>query len=97
MNQPSKILFSEGDNNPHLTFLPCLDSPGMAETCRRELDIPRFKASILGLSAFQTTENSYFLKRNGEKVNWWTGIDCQKIFHDVITYSIIITNLKSHY
>ncbi len=57
-------------SNPHFTFLPCLDSPGMAETCRRELDISRFRASELGRSALEAAEQGYYVTETGKKVDW---------------------------
>jgi len=42
----------------------------MAETCRRELDIPRFKASELGQSAVETAEKGYYVNETGKKVDW---------------------------
>jgi len=70
MKAQHKIPFEEQGKSPQIKFLPCIDSPEMAETCRRELDIPRLTASGLGRSAVEAAENGYYVNEAGVKVNW---------------------------
>lgn len=51
-------------------FLPCLDSPGMAERCRADLDIPRDHAAELGRSAVAATQQGSFINASGKRVDW---------------------------
>jgi len=52
-----------------LSVLPCLDSPEMAETCRRLLGIPRNRAAALGHSAVEISERGWYINEQGEKVD----------------------------
>jgi uncharacterized protein (TIGR02452 family) len=70
MKPQDEIPFEEQGRNPHIKYFPCTDSPGMAETCRRELYLTRFEASGLGRSAVEAAENGYYINEAGVKVNW---------------------------
>jgi len=50
--------------------LPCLDSPEMAESRRRELDIPRHIAAELGQSAMRAAVSGTYVTRDGHEVVW---------------------------
>jgi len=52
-----------------LTVMPCLDSPEMAETCRRLLGISRNRAASLGHSAVEISERGWYVNEQGEKVD----------------------------
>jgi len=70
MEPHNKTPLEEQWKTPQIKFLPCTDSPEMAETCRRELDLPRFAASGLGRSAVEAAENGYYINEAGLKVDW---------------------------
>ena len=50
--------------------LPCLDSPEMAESRRRELDIPGHIAAELGESAMRAAVSGTYVTRDGHEVVW---------------------------
>lgn len=54
----------------NLHLLPCLDSEQMAESRRRELDIPRDVAAALGWSAVTAAREGFYLTATGQKVVW---------------------------
>ena len=58
------------DDRNKLIILPCLDSPDVSASLRRDLAIPRNKAAALGRSAVEATSVGYYLNRRGEKVDW---------------------------
>ena len=51
-----------------LVALPCIDSPDIAMSRRRELDIGTSEAAALGRSAVVASRNGYYLNADGEKV-----------------------------
>lgn len=53
-----------------LAFLQCLDSDEIAETCRRELDVPRHVAAQLGRSAVEATRQGYYIHSKGDRGDW---------------------------
>lgn len=53
-----------------LVMLPCLDSEAMAVTRRRELDLRRGEAMLLGTSAVAATETGHYTTRSGLRVGW---------------------------
>jgi uncharacterized protein (TIGR02452 family) len=53
-----------------LKILECLDSTDLAESRRRELDIPRTTAATLGKSAVEAAERGYYINQAGTKVDW---------------------------
>ncbi len=53
-----------------LRILPCLDSDAMAESRRRELDIPRAVAAELGRSALAASESGSYTTSTGRVVDW---------------------------
>jgi uncharacterized protein (TIGR02452 family) len=70
MKPQHEIPFEEQGKSSRIKFLPCIDSPEMAETCRRELDLSRFEASGLGRSAVEAAENGYYVNEAGLLVHW---------------------------
>ena len=56
--------------NTRIIILPCIDSPDIAASRRKELDIARSAAAALGRSAVEAARNGYYLNRAGEKVDW---------------------------
>ena len=52
-----------------LTILPCLDSVEMSSSRRRELDIPRDSAALLGTSAVEAVEEGHYINGTGKKVD----------------------------
>ena len=55
---------------PRLRMLPCLDSPDLAASRRRELDIPRRTAAALGRSAVDAAQEGHYVTRAGIIVDW---------------------------
>src|SRR4029079_9581017 len=53
-----------------LLVLPCLDSPEMAESRRRELDIPGHIAAELGESAMRAAVSGTYVTGDGHEVVW---------------------------
>ena len=53
-----------------LKILPCLDSDELADSRRRELNIPHDGASALGRPAVEAADNGYYVNRSGAKVDW---------------------------
>ena len=53
-----------------LLVLPCLDSPEMAESRRRELDNPRHIAAELGQSAMRAAVSGTYFTKDGREVVW---------------------------
>jgi uncharacterized protein (TIGR02452 family) len=53
-----------------LRILPCLDSDELADSRRRELDIPRHVAAALGKSALGAGLNGYYVNGSAAKVDW---------------------------
>jgi len=53
-----------------LKVIPCLDSDQMAESRRRELDIPRDIATELGRSAVDAARQGFYITQEGVKVTW---------------------------
>ena len=53
-----------------IVTLPCVDSPDIAASRRRELDIERSVAAALGSSAVEAARNGYYLNRSGHRVDW---------------------------
>ncbi|NCO59601.1 MAG: TIGR02452 family protein [Deltaproteobacteria bacterium CG23_combo_of_CG06-09_8_20_14_all_51_20] len=53
-----------------LKLLPCLDSVEMAESRRKELDIPRSTAEELGRSAVEACFNGHYLYTEKIRVDW---------------------------
>jgi uncharacterized protein (TIGR02452 family) len=47
----------------------CLDSPELAEQCRRALDIPRIEAIRLGMKAMEVVEAGYYTNEDGAPVD----------------------------
>jgi uncharacterized protein (TIGR02452 family) len=58
-----------------LKILPCLDSDELANSRRRELDIPRNVAAALGRSAVEAAANGYYVNGSGAKVDWSHYVD----------------------
>jgi uncharacterized protein (TIGR02452 family) len=57
-----------------LHFLPCLDTPEMAERCRVDLTISRDHAASLGRSAVAATDYGSFINASGKRVDWGEAI-----------------------
>lgn len=57
-----------------LRVLPCIDSDEMAETRRRELDLPRQTAADLGRSAVEAARQGRYRRQDGMEVDWSTEI-----------------------
>jgi len=53
-----------------LKILPCLDSDELADSRRRELNIPHDVTTALGRSAVEAADNGYYVNRSGAKVDW---------------------------
>jgi len=53
-----------------LVALPCIDSPDIAASRRRELDIKLNVAASLGISAVDAARDGYYLNAAGERVDW---------------------------
>lgn len=53
-----------------IRVLPCEDSATAAETCQRELDIPRRVAQGLGESAVRASQDGHYLLADGRRVEW---------------------------
>jgi uncharacterized protein (TIGR02452 family) len=53
-----------------LHLFPCLDSAEMAAARRRELDISRDIAAVLGRSAVEAAASGFYFNKAGEKVDW---------------------------
>ncbi len=60
----------ESNSDGALVFLPCLDSATMAESRRRDLDIPRAVALSLGESAVEAAREGYYVSANGRRIDW---------------------------
>lgn len=58
-----------------LTVLPCLDSPEMAASRRRELNMPRGTAATLGRSALEAATVGYYFDKAENKVDWSAEVD----------------------
>lgn len=58
------------DTPSRLVLLDTLDSPEMAGERRRELMIPRDRASLLGHSAVDAAERGWYPDETGERVDW---------------------------
>jgi len=58
-----------------LHILPCLDSEGLAETCRRALDIPRPVAVDLGQSAVAVSKQGFYWNRSGIQISIAQAVD----------------------
>lgn len=59
----------ESNSDGALVFLPCLDSATMAESRRRDLDIPRSAALSLGESAVEAAREGYYVSENGRRID----------------------------
>ena len=57
-----------------LVVLPCIDSPDIAESRRKELEIGRSAAAALGRSAVDASRNGYYMNTSGEKVGWRSSV-----------------------
>lgn len=55
---------------PALRCLAPSDSPELAEICRQSLDIPRYQATILGVSAVDAIQSGCYPNANGTQVDW---------------------------
>ena len=55
---------------PRLVLLQCDDSTEMAESRRRELDIPREVAAALGRSAVDASNDGFYRDQRGNVVDW---------------------------
>ncbi len=53
-----------------LHILPCLDSEQMASARRRELNIPRYTAAALGLSAVEAARDGVYISPAGHEIDW---------------------------
>ncbi|NLI80389.1 MAG: TIGR02452 family protein [Deltaproteobacteria bacterium] len=62
-----------------LIILPCLDSPEMSASCRRDLDIPRSRAAALGRSALEAANLGYYVNNTGERVDWSLEIEAARL------------------
>ncbi len=49
---------------------PCLDSSGLAETCRAELGLSRSRAQALGLSAVEALTRGRYVTHDRREVDW---------------------------
>lgn len=54
---------------PKTTFLPCLDSPELAEQRRQELSIARDKAADLGASAVAIAKQGFYINLKQERID----------------------------
>jgi Uncharacterized protein conserved in bacteria (DUF2263) len=57
-----------------LEFLPCIDSPDIAESRRKELEIGRNAAADLGQSAVEASRNGYYVNMAGERIDWRSSV-----------------------
>lgn len=57
-----------------LLIEPCIDSDAIAETHRRELDVPRLVAAQLGRTAVEAARQGYYVNANGGRVEWGTAV-----------------------
>lgn len=53
-----------------LRILPCLDSEEMAQSRKRELNIPHAVAASFGASAVEAAHQGYYQLPSGERVDW---------------------------
>jgi uncharacterized protein (TIGR02452 family) len=55
---------------PVIILLEYLDSNQMAAICRQELDIQRYDAQLLGLSAVEAAKNGFYTNSSGRRVDF---------------------------
>ncbi len=53
-----------------LCFLPCMDSPEMAQQRRRELDISHEEAAALGVEAYEAATRGFYVAASGVSIPW---------------------------
>lgn len=58
-----------------LDLLPCFDSPALAASLRRRLDLPRHEARALGRSAVEAIEAGSYAGATGRRVDWSDALD----------------------
>lgn len=62
-------------NYSSLRCLSCIDSAEMASARRAELDIPRDRAALLGVSSVEAAQRGYYTNAAGEKVDWQVQVE----------------------
>ena len=62
-----------------LVIFPCIDSPDVAQSRRRELEIGRNDAASLGRSAVDSAKNGYYRNASGEKVDWRASVQSENL------------------
>jgi uncharacterized protein (TIGR02452 family) len=62
-----------------LKLLACLDSDEMAESRRRDLDIPRHVAAALGASAVEAATGGHYFYGGSRKVVWSRGVEAARL------------------
>jgi uncharacterized protein (TIGR02452 family) len=55
--------------------LPCMDSPDIAKSRRKELQIDRHYAAVLGRSAVEASQDGYYVNSSGERVDWRDSVE----------------------
>jgi uncharacterized protein (TIGR02452 family) len=62
------------EGSGRLSILPCLDSPEMSASRRKELDIPRHAAAGLGRSAVEAAAVGHYINKTGGNINWSSSV-----------------------